>query len=667
MNDLLKECKFECRVSSVINKDTRNFGKQCMFDDYDETCWYSDAGLPQWIKITFENTNTISGFEIQFQGGFAGKVCSANIIDDTESTILHQNFYPNDINAVQRFLLQNPATGKLFQLTFNEKVGVEMSALEVSNESNKISGKRQREISSEEETLPTKKSRNSTEQKVPASNGSTSHDSNDDSKKEIKENTNSTNNQESISLCTNNINKKSDEVEDKERKEEEKEEKEEEEEEKEDEKEEEKQEEKEEENNRNSLPKANDSTNETDDEKSNDEPKEDSSVTETLDKSVANENVNNSLKNIENSLDESINLNVTTSSTKETEVVDGLELSVECASDKEDSSSESDKDKDLKPRTKTIIVKAKPNESELEVSSSEVEESEEQNLNERKKNLKQGKQKNVKTSSNVKISGSEDSSDNNTKGEEYKPKNKKKPKKNLNKKTTKPLTVSKRGRGARKVNLRKGNDKSTSNDNGNEDNDDDDDDKDNDIEKNDVKEIAERVTKSVDENKDEQEDDSSGNESSRTESESNDDPDEANDGKKKKRGSNKLEDDKRIKSLKKYIRAAGINVKSYQEIWGGCKSNAAKVRRLKSLLAEHGINGRPTLEKCKKVKEHNERLKEVSELDKSNIISEGRVTRSRRGMDNNKNSIISTETPSRYRETRNAYKRIQTVIDSDSE
>lgn len=120
MSNLLKECKFECRVSTVMNKDSRNYGKQFMYDDYDDTCWYSDAGLPQWIRITFEKTNTISGFEIQFQGGFAGKVCLVNIDDDNESTILQEYFYPNDINASQRFALKNPATGKSFKMIFNE-------------------------------------------------------------------------------------------------------------------------------------------------------------------------------------------------------------------------------------------------------------------------------------------------------------------------------------------------------------------------------------------------------------------------------------------------------------------------------------------------------------------------------------------------------------------
>lgn len=182
----------------------------------------------------------------------------------------------------------------------------------------------------------------------------------------------------------------------------------------------------------------------------------------------------------------------------------------------------------------------------------------------------------------------------------------------------------------------------------------------------------------------------------------------------------KPEDDKRILSLKKYIRTAGITVKSYQEIWSGCKSNAARIRRLKSLLEKHGVHGRPTLEKCKKVKERNERLKEASELDESNIISEGqytflqfslnlsycyrycffflfqsqtfskktikrtytkkikrfldvhmilfvigRITRSRKIMMANKSTVATPGTPSRYREARSTYKRIHTVVDSD--
>lgn len=48
------------------------------------------------------------------------------------------------------------------------------------------------------------------------------------------------------------------------------------------------------------------------------------------------------------------------------------------------------------------------------------------------------------------------------------------------------------------------------------------------------------------------------------------------------------------------------------------------MRYLKELLEENGVKGRPTLEKCKRAREKNERKREASELDMSNIIkSEG--------------------------------------------
>jgi len=75
--------------------------------------------------------------------------------------------------------------------------------------------------------------------------------------------------------------------------------------------------------------------------------------------------------------------------------------------------------------------------------------------------------------------------------------------------------------------------------------------------------------------------------------------------------------------LKKYLKTAGVKVKSYNDIWADCRSNTAKVKRLKELLEKNGISGRPTLEKCKRVREENEKMREVSELDTSNIISEG--------------------------------------------
>ncbi|XP_071654117.1 nuclear receptor 2C2-associated protein isoform X2 [Temnothorax longispinosus] len=75
MPALLTENNFECRVSSVLNKNVQSYGKTYMFDNCSETCWNSDAGSPQWVLISFEDECGLSSFEVEFQGGFAGKNC----------------------------------------------------------------------------------------------------------------------------------------------------------------------------------------------------------------------------------------------------------------------------------------------------------------------------------------------------------------------------------------------------------------------------------------------------------------------------------------------------------------------------------------------------------------------------------------------------------------
>ncbi|XP_033177437.1 claspin isoform X2 [Bombus impatiens] len=297
---------------------------------------------------------------------------------------------------------------------------------------------------------------------------------------------------------------------------------------------------------------------------------------------------------------------------EDAEVVEGLELSVECASDKESSSSsesESGKDKQLKP--KTIIVKAKPNDSELDVSSSEADKSDSQETFEIKPKQTGKKEKK----------------------RDYSPKTKKKLKKaGANKKFTKSATESKKGGGRARKKVKKpveDMDGEDENSNITEDL------------KSEENTFDRKSVKSKSENESDSEDDSQ-NEKSKTK---------------------KPEDNRRIQLLKKYIRLAGIHVKSYNDLWTNCKSNTAKVRCLRELLAKNGINGRPTVEKCKKAKEKNESLKDVAELNTSNIISEGRVTRAQR----NKESTKTPETPTKHREARSSFKRVLTVVDSDSE
>lgn len=48
------------RVSSVLNKDTKTYGKKFLFDGADDTCWNSDEGNTQWIILNFECNVSVS-------------------------------------------------------------------------------------------------------------------------------------------------------------------------------------------------------------------------------------------------------------------------------------------------------------------------------------------------------------------------------------------------------------------------------------------------------------------------------------------------------------------------------------------------------------------------------------------------------------------------------
>ncbi|KAG1945696.1 nuclear receptor 2C2-associated protein [Pimephales promelas] len=65
----------QSRVSSVLNRDVKQFGKKFMFDSNEETCWNSDQGESQWVAFEFPQPVKVSELILQFQGGFSGKSC----------------------------------------------------------------------------------------------------------------------------------------------------------------------------------------------------------------------------------------------------------------------------------------------------------------------------------------------------------------------------------------------------------------------------------------------------------------------------------------------------------------------------------------------------------------------------------------------------------------
>lgn len=62
---LVGEC--ECRVSSVLGRNTRTLGKQYLFDGSPETCWNSDQGTPQWVALRWPQPVIVTTIVAQFQ------------------------------------------------------------------------------------------------------------------------------------------------------------------------------------------------------------------------------------------------------------------------------------------------------------------------------------------------------------------------------------------------------------------------------------------------------------------------------------------------------------------------------------------------------------------------------------------------------------------------
>ncbi|XP_027706997.1 nuclear receptor 2C2-associated protein isoform X2 [Vombatus ursinus] len=94
------------RVSSVLNRDVKQFGKKNLFDEQDETCWNSDQGSSQWVMLEFPQPVRVSQVQIQFQGG-----------RKSESLEKIGDFYPQDNNSLQSFPVADVTLDKL-KVTF---------------------------------------------------------------------------------------------------------------------------------------------------------------------------------------------------------------------------------------------------------------------------------------------------------------------------------------------------------------------------------------------------------------------------------------------------------------------------------------------------------------------------------------------------------------------
>ena len=95
---------FRCRVSST-QEGSGNFSKHHMFDESEDTCWYSKQGVCQWIILTFERPVVLTHMRIMFQGGFVGIQTVLESEVDKIWIPLADTYHLEDCNALQTLTL----------------------------------------------------------------------------------------------------------------------------------------------------------------------------------------------------------------------------------------------------------------------------------------------------------------------------------------------------------------------------------------------------------------------------------------------------------------------------------------------------------------------------------------------------------------------------------
>lgn len=107
-------------VSSVLNKDTQSYGKQFLFDGKPDTCWQSDPGASQWIRLGFTNPIKIASLHLQFQGGFASEEASLQLWNDSKEDKTVLPFYPRNSNCLQTFEFSQEGSFSNAAITFKK-------------------------------------------------------------------------------------------------------------------------------------------------------------------------------------------------------------------------------------------------------------------------------------------------------------------------------------------------------------------------------------------------------------------------------------------------------------------------------------------------------------------------------------------------------------------
>ncbi|KAG0713769.1 Nuclear receptor 2C2-associated protein [Chionoecetes opilio] len=121
MSDISLVGESQCRVSSVLGRNTRELGKHHLFDGSAETCWNSDQGTPQWVALRWPSPVQVTAIVAQFQGGFCGAADTVLEVPQEGGGGGWQTAVPwplEDVGTPQTLHLPHPLTLTSLRLTF---------------------------------------------------------------------------------------------------------------------------------------------------------------------------------------------------------------------------------------------------------------------------------------------------------------------------------------------------------------------------------------------------------------------------------------------------------------------------------------------------------------------------------------------------------------------
>lgn len=77
-------------------------------------------GESQWILIKFDSIRTISGVQIQFQGGFAAEQCIIEKLDDSGSVVITEHLFFDNNNLLQIKNINQTIETNILRLNFDK-------------------------------------------------------------------------------------------------------------------------------------------------------------------------------------------------------------------------------------------------------------------------------------------------------------------------------------------------------------------------------------------------------------------------------------------------------------------------------------------------------------------------------------------------------------------